>query len=182
MTSVSVCMGLLIRKLAEYDPEASVDERGYIQTTPDAWIKVNYTRKVQHFCAYFIPIFITIPNSCNCDGVIETAWGQWLTFDVLLVMIKPLREFGNTSTAYQYYVAEQKEDEMNAELSMEELIKRTGPQWANMSTEERSSYEQLAEKARRDQEGTFGTIKQYIGKFLCYSIILWIAQKIDLIP
>jgi dolichol kinase len=86
MILVSVCMGLICRAFC------AVDESGYIQTNVSSWFKVNYTRKVQHFCAYFIPLVITVPASCNCNGSLETAWGQWITIMCFMIMIKPIRE------------------------------------------------------------------------------------------
>jgi dolichol kinase len=86
MMGVSCLCGLLCRCLCPFD------EAGYIITAKTSWFKVNYTRKVQHFAAYFIPLVIQQPDSCNCSGTLETAWGQWITLLCFLVMIKPLRE------------------------------------------------------------------------------------------
>jgi len=87
MIVVSVLCGLICRKFTD-----GIDADGYIQTTKHSKFKVNYTRKVQHFMAYFIPLVIQAPESCNCDGLVETAWGEWLTLLTFLLMIKPIRE------------------------------------------------------------------------------------------
>lgn len=32
------------------------DDKGYITTSKNGWFKVNYTRKIQHFAAYLVPL------------------------------------------------------------------------------------------------------------------------------
>jgi dolichol kinase len=86
MMSINLCMGALVRTFCDKD------DMGYIVTSEFSWFKVNYTRKVQHFMAYFIPLVISQPADCNCDGVIEFGWGQWATLSTFLVMIQPIRE------------------------------------------------------------------------------------------
>jgi len=86
MMGVSILCGMLCRKYCQRN------DQGYIVTTGDSLFKVNYTRKVQHFMAYFIPLVIHTPPTCDCEGVIETAWGQWLTLLTFALTIKPLRE------------------------------------------------------------------------------------------
>lgn len=86
MLGVSIATGLLCRVFC------NVDEHGYIITNKKSVFKVNYTRKVQHLAAYLVPLVVPVPDSCNCKGTLETAWGQWFTLLCFLVMIKPVRE------------------------------------------------------------------------------------------
>jgi dolichol kinase len=69
-----------------------VDDQGYIVTNTSSHFKVNYTRKLQHFAAYAVPLFVSTPAGCDCDGTLETAWGYWVTLLGFLVLIKPVRE------------------------------------------------------------------------------------------
>lgn len=44
---------------------------------PDArrlLLQVNYTRKVQHFAAYLVPLLFSPSHECNCRGTLEV-WG-----------------------------------------------------------------------------------------------------------
>lgn len=34
----------------------NTDEKGYITSSKSKWFKVNYTRKIQHFAAYLVPL------------------------------------------------------------------------------------------------------------------------------
>lgn len=34
-------------------------------------VQVNYTRKVQHFAAYLVPLLFTPSGDCNCKGTLE---------------------------------------------------------------------------------------------------------------
>lgn len=34
-------------------------------------VQVNYTRKVQHFAAYLVPLLFTPSKECNCRGTLE---------------------------------------------------------------------------------------------------------------
>jgi len=65
-----------------------VDENGYIITNKDSRFKVNYTRKLQHFAAYTIPLFVHSGE----HGPISLVWGYWFTLLGFLVLIKPIRE------------------------------------------------------------------------------------------
>jgi dolichol kinase len=86
MIFINICMGYLVRSQCE------TNEMGYIMTVASSKFKVNYTRKVQHFMAYLIPLVIKTPADCHCDGIVEFGWGQWLTLVTFLGMIKPVRE------------------------------------------------------------------------------------------
>jgi dolichol kinase len=95
MMSVSVLCGLLCRYLCGDGGDGtgeSADEHGYIKSAKNYWFKVNYTRKVQHFCAYLIPLVIPTPVSCNCKGLLDTVWGMWFTLMSFCLLIKPIRE------------------------------------------------------------------------------------------
>lgn len=86
MTVVSLLGGLLCRRFA------SMDSKGYIVTTASSWFKVNYTRKLQHFAAYMVPLVISPPADCNCGGMISDLWGTWITLLAFMILIKPIRE------------------------------------------------------------------------------------------
>jgi len=86
MMGIGLCCGLICRYMCGYD------DQGYIKSLPDHWFKVNYTRKVQHFAAYLIPLVFKVPAGCNCSGTLETAWGQWVTILCFALLIKPIRE------------------------------------------------------------------------------------------
>jgi dolichol kinase len=64
------------------------DENGYIITNKDSRFKVNYTRKLQHFAAYTIPLFVHTGEK----GPLALIWGYWFTLLGFLILIKPLRE------------------------------------------------------------------------------------------
>lgn len=85
MMLVSLLGGLVCRYFCV------VDEKGYIVTTVNSVFKVNYTRKLQHFAAYMIPLLSSGSNSEH-KGPLELAWGDLFTLLAFLVLIKPLRE------------------------------------------------------------------------------------------
>ncbi|CAI5739694.1 unnamed protein product [Peronospora farinosa] len=68
-----------------------VDEKGYIMTNKSSKFKVNYTRKLQHFAAYMVPLVI----KSDYEGLIALAWGDFFTMLGFLVLIKPIRECSN---------------------------------------------------------------------------------------
>merc|ERR1719191_1652808 len=78
-----------------------VDSRGYTKVDPDTsktlakvkGFKVNYTRKIQHFAAYAVPIFVASPVA---DTPLTLFWGDIATLAGFLITIKPIRE----STAF----------------------------------------------------------------------------------
>lgn len=61
-------------------------------------VKVNYTRKIQHFCAYLIPM-VTEKYGFNevqfghttADHFIITWWGYWFTLMSFMALIYPIR-------------------------------------------------------------------------------------------
>ena len=55
--------------------------------------QVNYTRKIQHFAAYMIPVVIKPPADCTaCTGLLADMWSSWVTLLAFLILIKPIRE------------------------------------------------------------------------------------------
>eukprot|EP00469_Lotharella_globosa_P012155 CAMPEP_0167788574 /NCGR_PEP_ID=MMETSP0111_2-20121227/10124_1 /TAXON_ID=91324 /ORGANISM="Lotharella globosa, Strain CCCM811" /LENGTH=451 /DNA_ID=CAMNT_0007680483 /DNA_START=58 /DNA_END=1413 /DNA_ORIENTATION=+ len=60
-------------------------------------VKVNYTRKVQHFCAYLIPLVMRLFISAKgfqrtlAESVIVEWWGYWWTMLSFFVFIYPIR-------------------------------------------------------------------------------------------
>eukprot|EP00397_Hematodinium_sp_SG-2012_P013918 GEMP01014143.1.p1 GENE.GEMP01014143.1~~GEMP01014143.1.p1 ORF type:complete len:432 (+),score=97.75 GEMP01014143.1:137-1432(+) len=90
MVCASLVGGVCTRLCAE------TDERGYIATGDDLktvvkvkGFKVNYTRKIQHFAAYAVPILMSSPIP---KGALELAWSDWCTLMGFVILIKPLRE------------------------------------------------------------------------------------------
>jgi len=90
MVAASLLGGLLTRVFAH------TDERGYIAVGDDLktvvkvkGFKVNYTRKIQHFAAYAVPILMPSPIP---KGALELAWSDWCTLMGFVILIKPFRE------------------------------------------------------------------------------------------
>jgi len=58
-------------------------------------IKVNYTRKIQHFCAYLIPLLIGEFIKESSDGelafILQIWWDYWWVLLSFFVMIYPIR-------------------------------------------------------------------------------------------
>lgn len=86
MMGIGLVCGLICRFFC------GIDDNGYIKGSRVNWFKVNYTRKIQHFAAYLIPLVFKVPDSCHCRGTLETAWGQWITILCFALLIKPIRE------------------------------------------------------------------------------------------
>ncbi len=68
----------------------NTDEKGYITTSKNKWFKVNYTRKIQHFAAYLVPL-ISPPTAPL--GILPHLWESLFVLFMFLVLIKPIREF-----------------------------------------------------------------------------------------
>jgi len=66
-----------------------VDEKGYIIYTRKTAFKVNYTRKLQHFAAYLVPLINPFGKHA---GLLPHLWETFFVMLTFLVMIKPLRE------------------------------------------------------------------------------------------
>lgn len=86
MMFVSVLGGLCCRYFCR------VDERGYIITSKTDKFKVNYTRKLQHFAAYLIPLVLQTHAAKDIEGPLTLCWGNWFTLLGFLVLIQPIRE------------------------------------------------------------------------------------------
>jgi len=86
MMSVSLVGGYLCRYFCD------VDEKGYIITNKSSAFKVNYTRKLQHFAAYLVPLLLHTRAAPEQRGVLTLSWGNWVTLLGFVIMIKPLRE------------------------------------------------------------------------------------------
>ncbi|KDO23571.1 hypothetical protein SPRG_10766 [Saprolegnia parasitica CBS 223.65] len=82
MMAVSLLGGLVCRCFCE------VDSKGYIMTNKSSVFKVNYTRKLQHFAAYMVPLVI----HSSYHGPLALGWGDFFTMLGFLVLIKPIRE------------------------------------------------------------------------------------------
>ncbi|DAZ92806.1 TPA: hypothetical protein N0F65_010471 [Lagenidium giganteum] len=82
MMLVSLLGGIVCRFFCE------VDEKGYIITNKSSKFKVNYTRKLQHFAAYMVPLVI----KSEFHGPLPLAWGDFFSMLGFLVLIKPIRE------------------------------------------------------------------------------------------
>lgn len=67
------------------------DERGYIIEGSHRWFKVNYTRKLQHFAAYLVPL-IAPAAVTHPKGIIPHLWETLLVMLTFLLLIKPIRE------------------------------------------------------------------------------------------
>jgi len=95
MVLASIVGGLICRACVV------VDSRGYTKVDPATsktlakvkGFKVNYTRKIQHFAAYAVPIFVSSPVA---DTPLTLCWGDMATLAGFLITIKPIRE----STAF----------------------------------------------------------------------------------
>lgn len=80
---ISVLGGLICRKFCD------TDEKGYIIYTRKTAFKVNYTRKLQHFAAYLVPLINPFGQH---EGLIPHLWETFFVMLTFLLLIKPLRE------------------------------------------------------------------------------------------
>lgn len=87
MMLVSYIGGLMCRYFCEHD------EIGYIVTNKQSVFKVNYTRKLQHFAAYLVPLLMHSRSAgASVSPALTLAWGNWVTLLGFLILIKPIRE------------------------------------------------------------------------------------------
>lgn len=84
MTVLSLAGGMLCRHYC------NVDEKGYIISSKNKWFKVNYTRKIQHFAAYLVPL---LSPPTEPFGIIPHLWESLFVLFMFLILIKPVREF-----------------------------------------------------------------------------------------
>ena len=67
----------------------NVDDKGYITSSKNGWFKVNYTRKIQHFAAYLVPL---LSPPTKPFGILPHLWESLFVLFMFLVLIKPIRE------------------------------------------------------------------------------------------
>ena len=84
MMVLSLAGGLLCRHFC------NTDEKGYIISSKNHWFKVNYTRKIQHFAAYLVPL---LSPPTKPFGILPHLWESLFVLLMFLVLIKPIREF-----------------------------------------------------------------------------------------
>ncbi len=87
----------------------NTDEKGYITTPKNKWFKVNYTRKIQHFAAYLVPL-LSPPTAPL--GILPHLWEALFVLLMFLVLIKPIREF-STFFMLQFNSLDRVEDRPN---------------------------------------------------------------------
>ena len=68
----------------------NIDEKGYIISSKNHWFKVNYTRKIQHFAAYLVPL---LSPPTEPFGILPHLWESLFVLFMFLILIKPVREF-----------------------------------------------------------------------------------------
>ena len=85
------------------------DEKGYIITSKNKWFKVNYTRKIQHFAAYLVPL---LSPPTEPLGILPHLWESLFVLFMFLVLIKPVREF-STFFMLQFNSLDRVEDRPN---------------------------------------------------------------------
>ncbi len=106
MMAVSLLGGLLCRYFCRIDAD------GYIVTSKSDVFKVNYTRKLQHFAAYLIPLLMHTHAAKDIEGPLTLTWGNWVTLLGFLVLIKPIRE-ASTFFMLQFNSLDRPEDRPN---------------------------------------------------------------------
>lgn len=87
----------------------NVDEKGYITTPKNKWFKVNYTRKIQHFAAYLVPL---LSPPTEPLGILPHLWESLFVLFMFLVLIKPIRE-SSTFFMLQFNSLDRVEDRPN---------------------------------------------------------------------
>jgi hypothetical protein len=106
MMAVSLCGGLLCRYFCR------LDAKGYIVTSKSDTFKVNYTRKLQHFAAYLIPLLMHTRAAKDIEGPLTLTWGNWVTLLGFMILIKPIRE-RSTFVMLQFNSLDRPEDRPN---------------------------------------------------------------------
>lgn len=85
------------------------DEKGYITTSKNGWFKVNYTRKIQHFAAYLVPL---LSPPTEPLGILPHFWESLFVLLMFLILIKPIRE-ASTFFMLQFNSLDRVEDRPN---------------------------------------------------------------------
>lgn len=103
MVAMGIAGGMICRHYCR------TDAAGYIVAGSGKWFKVNYTRKLQHFAAYLIPLLspATAPH-----GLLPHAWESLFVLLMFLILIKPLRE-RCTPLMLQFNAMDRPEDRPN---------------------------------------------------------------------
>lgn len=83
MMLVSYIGGLACRYFCEHD------EKGYIITNRTSIFKVNYTRKLQHFAAYMVPLLWHSRVAESVPEHLALAWGDWVTLVSITILHSP---------------------------------------------------------------------------------------------
>lgn len=83
MMIMSLLGGLVCRHYCE------TDEKGYISRSKSNWFKINYTRKIQHFAAYLVPLMSPPTEPL---GILPHLWESLFVLFMFLILIKPIRE------------------------------------------------------------------------------------------
>lgn len=105
--SIMMVLALLGGMLCRY--YCHTDEKGYITTSKNGWFKVNYTRKIQHFAAYLVPL---LSPPTEPLGILPHLWESLFVLLMFLVLIKPIREF-STFFMLQFNSLDRVEDRPN---------------------------------------------------------------------
>jgi len=72
-----------------------LDDKGYVVTTKDSAFKINYTRKLQHFAAYLVPLIsgsAAVGSNIHPAGPLPHLWESLMVLLSFLLLIKPIRE------------------------------------------------------------------------------------------
>ncbi|MGL4944598.1 MAG: hypothetical protein ACRC46_15565 [Thermoguttaceae bacterium] len=109
--AVMCVIGTLGGMLCRYYCKA--DERGYIVAGSHKWFRVNYTRKLQHFAAYLIPLLGSAHHdAANPAGILPHVWESLFVLLAFLLLIKPIRE-RSTLFMLQFNSMDRPEDRPN---------------------------------------------------------------------
>lgn len=103
MMVLSLAGGLVCRHYC------NIDDIGYITTPKNKWFKVNYTRKIQHFAAYLVPL---MSPPTEPYGILPHLWESLFVLFMFLILIKPVREF-STFFMLQFNSLDRVEDRPN---------------------------------------------------------------------
>ncbi len=103
MCVISALGGLLCRHFLK------CDEKGYVIGNSHPRFKVNYTRKLQHFAAYIIPL---LGAAHAPHGILPHFWESTLVMLAFLLLIKPVREH-STFFMLQFNAMDRPEDRPN---------------------------------------------------------------------
>ena len=110
-TAVKLCIMMLLALFGGMlcRHYCNVDEKGYITTPKNKWFKVNYTRKIQHFAAYLVPL---LSPPTEPLGILPHLWESLFVLLMFLVLIKPIRE-SSTFFMLQFNSLDRVEDRPN---------------------------------------------------------------------